>query len=129
MVAAAGGNRAGGASGGQCRACRKHGGNGGAAAATMVELMSAADPVQRRMAVSALQRLVCSQPSAAGQLAATDGIAEMLVQLLASQVPPANCQEAWEAAEAASSLQAMLLLGEAISVDPSSAYRPSQQAL
>jgi hypothetical protein len=76
----------------------------------LARLMSAAAPQLQGEAVAALQELVAGQPSAAAQLAALDGVVEVLVQLLASHQPPASCQQAWDTDEACTSGEATALL-------------------
>jgi hypothetical protein len=86
----------------------------------LVGLLSASSPQQlplQRSAVSCLQRLVIKHPSAAGQLAAIDGAAEVLVQLLGSHPPPASCKQAWDKAEVGTSLDAAALLWQLIHAD------------
>ncbi len=98
----------------------------GAVPLLLVGLMGAASPQQQllqRAAVAALERLVCRQPSAARHVAATDGVAEVLVQLLASHPPPLSCQQAWGAVEAATSRSTAALLLELIDSDAAQARR------
>jgi hypothetical protein len=90
----------------------------------LAQLMSAPSPLQRLKqvaAVAALERLVARQPSAAGQLAAINGITKALVQVLASHQPPASCQQAWDKAAAATNGQALVLLGETSDADAAQA--------
>jgi hypothetical protein len=76
-----------------------------------------------RAAVAALQKLVFTQPSAAGHLAAVDGSADVLVQLLAGTLPPASCKQAWDEEKAFISCGATALLDQLISADASLACR------
>jgi hypothetical protein len=90
------------------------------AVSRLVGLMGATSPRQlplQRAAVAALAALVVRQPSAADQLAAIDGVTEVLVQLLASHPPPASCKQAWDKAEAGTSLDAAVLLWHLIDAD------------
>jgi hypothetical protein len=91
----------------------------------LVGLMSASPQLPlHRAAVAALQPLVSRQPSAARQLAAIDGAAEVLVQLLASHPPPLSCQQAWgDRAEAATSRRTAALLVEIVNADAAQARR------
>jgi hypothetical protein len=77
----------------------------------------------RRVAVAALERLVLRLSSAAATLATVDGIAEVLVQLLASHQPPASCQLAWDKAEGFAGSEATALLGQLIKADAALARR------
>jgi hypothetical protein len=69
------------------------------------------------VALGILQRLVQRQPNAASWLAVTDGVAEMLVQLMASQPPPGSYQQAWGSPEDTTSGQATALLWHVSTAD------------
>jgi hypothetical protein len=83
----------------------------------LVERMMNASLDLRAAAVLALKGLIMKQPSAAALLASVDGIAAMLVQLLASHQPPASCQQAWANLDYVTSCNAAVLLRELSSVD------------
>jgi hypothetical protein len=89
----------------------------------LVRLMRASLLLLQSTAVAALGHLVCTQPSTAARLAAVDGVAEVLVQLLASHQPPASCQQAWDAEEAATSCEATTLLMALSKADAGQARR------
>jgi hypothetical protein len=89
-------------------------------------LLTGASPEPTQLctaALSALERLVLRQRSAACDLAAMDGVAEVLVQLLASHQPPASSQQAWDRAEAGTSSSATVLLCEFSKADTAAARR------
>jgi hypothetical protein len=83
----------------------------------LVELLTSPFLDLQGAAVLALEGLVFGKPSAAALLAAVDGVAALLVQVLASHQPPASCRQAWEEAAEATSVQATVLLRELSNVD------------
>jgi hypothetical protein len=89
----------------------------------LVGLLSASVQKLQRAAVAAVERLAARQPSAARQVAAIGGAAEVLVKLLASCPPPASCQQAWDTVKAAASGCATRLLEKVIMVDAALAGR------
>ncbi len=98
----------------------------GAVPRLVAQITSAAAPqvpLQHFVAVAALEQLVIRQRSAAGHLAGVDGVAAVLVQVLASRPPPPSCQRAWDAAEAATSGRTAVLLGELGDADAAQAGR------
>jgi hypothetical protein len=97
------------------------------AVAPLVGLLSSASPLPKPlhqwMALAALERMVRWQPSATAHLAAIDGVAEVLVRVQASHPPPASCQLAWDAVEAATSQRTTVLLGELCKASAAQARR------